>query len=435
MIKTLNILLVEDDENDAYLVKNYLASSYPFFECKIIHVRTSQEGLDILNRKIPPSIDIILLDLNLPDRKGLDCIKAFESFRSSPIIVVTGDKNMEVGYSAIQCGAWDFLFKQDLDKSQLIKSIYFTEARFETLQSEVKVRKDLAIKENSIDLLEAKQNELQKAKDSLTDLTTSLAIEKEIALKASSNLSEANKLLEQKNKEIEQFVFAVSHDLKSPLVSISGFTDLTLEKLERSEYNDIKKSLLRIKSNANNMNSTLKDLLNLYKILYSKPTPSVLDPISIIQNQIALLEDKITENNVTIKINTPAYSILANEQLLNQCIFNLITNAILYRDKNRPLSLTFSFGQTEKETWLAIKDNGIGIPEEYHSKIFKLFERLATTEGSGIGLAIVKSAMDRHEGRITINSIVGEGSTFTLYFPRTYESKPATPRLNSLGKQ
>lgn len=415
MLKKIDILLVEDDENDSFLIKNHLSNSFPFFESIVTHMRSSREALSHLanNNKT----DIILLDLNLPDTNGMDSIECFNTYRDIPIIVVTGDKDMELGYLAIQTGAWDFLFKQDLDNSQLIKSIFFAKAKHEILQSETKTKSDLIESEHTKDILQKQHKELEETKDSLTKLTAKLSAEKETALKTSIELKETNSILEQKNKEIEQFVFAVSHDLKSPLVSISGFTDLLIKELEPCSNAAINNSLERIQFNTKSMNLMLKDLLELYRILEKKPTLELIQPEEIISHQIKLLNTQIRDCQATISIIPPPYRVKANARLLNQCIANLLTNALLYRSTERNLEININFGKTDTETWISIQDNGVGIPHSYQHKVFELFERLATTEGSGIGLAIVKSTMDRHKGRVTLESRENEGANFTLFFP------------------
>ena len=119
-----------------------------------------------------------------------------------------------------------------------------------------------------------------------------------------------------------------------------------------------------------------------------------------------------------MEICKPLAIIQGNERLISQCVQNLLSNAIQYKDEQRPLTITISTSEQEESVSLIIKDTAMGIDAKYHEQIFRIFERLDIGEGTGVGLAIVKTVMEKHSGQVILESELGKGSTFTLVFPK-----------------
>jgi signal transduction histidine kinase len=229
--------------------------------------------------------------------------------------------------------------------------------------------------------------------------------------------SRLNKELISKNNEMEQFIYTVSHDLKSPLVTISGFanklnTELADTLTERQTHR-----LNRIIDNINNMERLLSDLLELSKIVQQPIVITEIDVKQIILEQSQVLEDVITESEATINVADSFHTVKANERLLSEIMLNLLSNSIRYREPNRKLVVDIYSSQTDKSTIIHIKDNGIGIDPKYHDLVFAIFERLSTNEGSGVGLTIVRTIMEKHKGRVSLESKLGEGCHFLLELP------------------
>ena len=226
-----------------------------------------------------------------------------------------------------------------------------------------------------------------------------------------------NHKLQNKNKEMEQFIYTVSHDLKSPLVTINGFSNLLKKELADTLTEKQAHRLNRISENVEKMEDLLTDLLDLSKIVQQEVTKTKLALGEIIEAQCQLLENEIHESGAQLNIAKNLHDIFANERLLAQCLSNLISNAIRYREVTRPLIIDISTSTNENSTMLHIQDNGIGIDPKYHELVFAIFERLESTVGTGVGLTIVATIMEKHHGHITINSNVNEGCCFTLEFP------------------
>ncbi len=231
------------------------------------------------------------------------------------------------------------------------------------------------------------------------------------------NLLSVTKSLEQKNKELEQFVYAVSHDLKSPLVTISGFVTI-LEK-ELAEYTSDKQKhrFERINLNVEHMAELLSDLLNLSRVLNKDIDKQKLDTQALILDQWQGLSYMANNLDVNFIVATDLHEINANETLFSQCISNILSNAIRYRNPEIPLRIEIRSYTYDGNICISISDNGIGIKSSEHDRIFKVFEQLNKGEGSGIGLCIVKAAMEKHDGQIKLVSTEGQGSRFELHFP------------------
>lgn len=226
-----------------------------------------------------------------------------------------------------------------------------------------------------------------------------------------------NEQLISKNKEMEQFIYTVSHDLRSPLVTINAFTQKLISELSESLSEKQAYRFSRIIENVNNMESLLTDLLDLSRVVQQAITFSNLDVKTLVEKQCKAIENSINETDASIRLADNLHNITANSRLFCEAILNLLTNAIRYRAPSRKLVIDISTTQSPSSTSIHIKDNGIGIEPKYHKLIFDIFERLSTMEGTGVGLTIVKTIMEKHQGQVTLESKLGEGSCFTLTFP------------------
>jgi two-component system NtrC family sensor kinase len=226
-------------------------------------------------------------------------------------------------------------------------------------------------------------------------------------------------------KKIDQiksdFVSTVSHDLRSPLTAILGYVDL----VERAgPLQDLQKSFLdRIQFSVHNITNLVDDLLNLGRIEAGFDTrKEMLDLSSYIYQVIDEMNPKLLETDTHLKLDVPDSSqkIYASPIQIRQLLSNLLTNAIKYSDPGKTMTITLQ--EKENQIILQIRDEGFGIPSTDLPYVFDKFYRSGTvigTEipGSGLGLAIVKSIVENHQGRIWVDSVFGQGSTFTIVFP------------------
>ncbi|WGO99336.1 CHASE domain-containing protein [Saccharophagus degradans] len=237
-------------------------------------------------------------------------------------------------------------------------------------------------------------------------------------LRAQKMLEHTNRQLQQKNHEMEQFIYTVSHDLKSPLVTIGGFAKMLSTGLANTATDKQKHQLQRIQANVDHMETLLSDLLQLSRLIRQGVDKTEVDLEALLGSLINTLEGPIEAVNAKVEICKPLAIIQGNERLISQCVQNLLSNAIQYKDEQRPLTITISTSEQAESVSLIIKDTAMGIDAKYHEQIFRIFERLDIGEGTGVGLAIVKTVMEKHSGQVVLESELGKGSTFTLVFPK-----------------
>lgn len=239
-----------------------------------------------------------------------------------------------------------------------------------------------------------------------------------------------NKSLSQKNKEMEQFVYTVSHDLKAPLVTIAAFSQSIKKMLKDSDNDKILRKLDRVIANASIMEELITDLLEISRIVNRPLATSYFAIDLMIRDVLETLEESLNHCHVRTHINTPNAQLLANRAQITQCLQNIIINAAKYSDKQTP-EIDITVIQDDSNTHISIKDNGLGIAPEYQERIFDIFERGDTAiSGNGVGLAIVKSVIQKHHGSIALESNINKGATFTLSIPRAKSALPTPPQVN-----
>ncbi len=230
--------------------------------------------------------------------------------------------------------------------------------------------------------------------------------------------------LEAQNAELERFTYTVSHDLKSPLITIKGFVGMMHQDLVRDDSVAVNNDLARIANAADKMDELLKDLLELSRI-GRLVNPSEEIPLEELTNEaLELAHGQIAKRGVEVEISPNLPAIYGDRRRLLEVLQNLIDNAVKYMgDQPRP-RVEIGCRRDGNETVCYVRDNGMGIEPGYQDKVFGLFEQLDQhVEGSGIGLALVKRIIEIHGGRIWVESQgIGHGSTFCFTVAQKTES-------------
>ena len=236
-------------------------------------------------------------------------------------------------------------------------------------------------------------------------------------------LEQVNQALKSKNEELETFLYVVSHDLKAPLVSIKGFTSIlaggTREKLSEEE----KHALDRINANTSRMHEMIQDLLELSRVGRVEETIADVDTGQVVRDILDEMKPILEQKHVQVEVKGKFPVLSGSSTRFAQLFSNLIGNAVKYMGvQTQPkIEIGVSGSENHHENFeFYIRDNGAGVPKEFQDKIFQVFQRgpdQTKTEGTGIGLSIVKKIIENKGGKVWLESEVGKGATFFFTLP------------------
>lgn len=231
-------------------------------------------------------------------------------------------------------------------------------------------------------------------------------------------IKEQHENILKQSKARQDFTANVTHELKTPLTSISGYSEL-IETGMASE-SDIKHFAHEIHKNSARLLTTINDIIRLSE-LDSEITENyeMIDLYELSKNVLSSLDMNANKYEVSLYLHGENQCILANKERILDLIVNLVDNAIRYNKKDGRVDVTVS--KDTKGVYLSVKDNGIGIPEKYHERIFERFYRVdksrsKATGGTGLGLAIVKHIVMNHQAELTIHSEEGIGTEIIIHF-------------------
>nr|WP_319374982.1 GAF domain-containing protein [uncultured Methanoregula sp.] len=228
--------------------------------------------------------------------------------------------------------------------------------------------------------------------------------------------------LEKKNTELEQFTYTVSHDLKSPLITIKGFAGMVDEDARKGDLLQLENDLGRITKAAETMQELLADLLELSRI-GKIANPSQRIPFTgIAREAVDLLAVPLAERGVRVKIDPDLPTVNVDHARIREVLVNLIENAIKFSGNSKDPLIHIGAEYEGNRPVFFVKDNGIGINPQYLSRIFNLFERLEpSVQGTGIGLPITRRIIEAHGGKIWAESDgEGKGTKFRFTLEGTY---------------
>lgn len=235
-----------------------------------------------------------------------------------------------------------------------------------------------------------------------------------------SSIQQKNDELQQLNNELKEFAYSASHDLKAPLTSITGILAFCESDLAAGDFDEVRANLERARALAERLSGRIEAMLSLARV----------DSVGVEDGDV-VLEDAVSDIWLALKnasqqdiVLTTAFRHCDPVRTVPARLFmileNLLSNAIKYRDRTKPEACVYVESWDEdNSTCISVRDNGIGIPAEFHDKVFDLFQRIADTDkpGSGLGLALVRKNALRLGGHVTVES-TKDGTVFTVFLPR-----------------
>ena len=260
----------------------------------------------------------------------------------------------------------------------------------------------------------------------IVDLRERIAAEEAVRRK-NEELDTLNRNLTEINGELSQFTYAVSHDLKAPLASIQGLLRIMLEDLDLGQVDDVRENIVRVTGLCERYSTKVERVYNLSRSP-REVTPSQVD-----------LDEMLTEiwRDITADVTMPAHltrkldvrQVTASQPSLEVVLQNLLANALRFHDPAKPaVEVVVGSQVIGRDVQISVSDNGVGIPKEYHKRVFDIFKRVDNRGGDGIGLAVVQKHIDSLGGSVSVDSAVGEGTTIHVQLSNPKESAECVSR-------
>jgi len=231
----------------------------------------------------------------------------------------------------------------------------------------------------------------------------------------------SQKDIQRKTAELENLFYLMSHNMKSPIVSIQGYTNLLLENPDELSREDLLHYFERIKKNASRLNMMVQDLLEFSRISKESQRFEEVSMSDIFSNIYTESYFRIKQKGITLKAPEELPTIVADRQGMQTVLANLFDNAIKYMGDTKRPEIEVGWADKGRFHVFWVKDNGAGIPAKFHESVFNPFERANVSnqiEGTGVGLAIVKRIVQKHGGLVKVSSKVRKGSTFYFTIPK-----------------
>ncbi len=252
-------------------------------------------------------------------------------------------------------------------------------------------------------------------KNASGEITNFVAVKEDITAR-----KETEKALAESNQELQSFVYIISHDLREPLRTISSFIEILQERFGDDLDEEVAEFMGYVVEGSDRMAMMIRDLVAFSRVGSSDKELEPLNAADVVQSAIDNLIIATEEADADIVVTDALPVVIGDESQLTRLFQNLIGNAIKYRAPDRSPVVHVDLAKDAQEWVFSVKDNGIGIEERFFEKIFGVFERLHARdefEGTGIGLAVCRKIVERHGGRMWVESAPDEGSTFFFSLP------------------
>jgi two-component system, NtrC family, sensor kinase len=368
----------------------------------VISARSGEEAIELLAVQ---TVDCILLDLMMPGLSGHETcrrIKAAPGVRDLPLIMLTALDDRGAMIEGLSAGADDYISKSS--EFEVLKARVRAQMRRKQFEDENRrIREELLRTE-----LEATE---ARAARELAE-TRAILVEQ---------LERKNRELEAANKELDAFSYSVSHDLRSPLRAVSGFSSILVRDHEAELSGEARRLLQNVTTAAQRMDRLIEDLLRFARLGRQPLSKKPVRVAQLVQDVLKECDQDRAGRAIEIRIGDLP-DIVADGALLRQVFTNLLSNAIKFTRGREPAVIEVDGRHQEGEIVFRVRDNGAGFDMRHAAKLFGVFQRLHRQDqfgGTGIGLSLVQRIITRHGGRIWAEAEPDRGATFQFSLPDT----------------
>lgn len=351
MRRRSRILIIDDSDTDRDLYKLYLSADQSVDWC-FAEAANAKDGLAAFRQH---DDQLVLLDHFLPDRIGLDLLNDLKGGRSfAPVVLLTGDGSESLAVECVKNGAQDFLVKGCITPEALRRTVHLAEERIAMM-----------------------------------------------------------KKIDEQRESLSVFARLLAHDLRAPIRHILNVGDMISSAIEEKEYEEVEKFRELLQRSGHHLQSLINTLAEYNKFDGVEVAFEQVSMDAVVRDVVMLLSVQLKERNARVT-HDPLPKIVGNEPQLAELLQNLILNGIKFCESPQP-SVHVGADELDGGWRFSVRDNGVGIPEQFCRTVFDPFKRLHSRSrypGTGLGLAICRKIVDRHGGEIWCESEEGKGTTF-----------------------
>lgn len=380
---SLRVLIVDDDTALLHALPQTIA-----LRMKNVKVDVSDSAPGALQQAQQHEYDAIVSDIKMPGMDGIALIEQLQLLcPDTPTLLITGHGERDLAIRALRVGAYDFIQKP-IDREYFITS----------LQHAISTRQ-----------MRRQIVEQQKALEHYTR-------------QLEQTVAERTRELVEANATKDIFMSMVSHELKTPLTTLKGVSQMLTRRVERGDPVELK-NLALLESAVRRMELLVNDLLNTSLVetgmfsLHRQPD----NLVAVVQEVLAEHHEAV-DSTLHVEIPDQKLEVEMDRERISQVLLNLLSNARKYSPKDS--TITVRIQAQDRQALISVEDQGVGIPPEKLAHIFERFYRVpeidiqtGSSSGVGLGLYIAQKIVERHEGRLTASSTPGKGSTFTICLP------------------